>query len=81
MESDFMSGDDERDDKRWELECVVDHENRRGKTWYLVCWKGYRLKEDLWKKPVEFKYAKWLVEEYYERLRQREEFTGKTGCK
>ncbi len=28
-ELDFMLGDDERDSKRWELECVVNHENRR----------------------------------------------------
>ncbi len=27
-ELDSMSGDDERDGKRWELERVVDHENR-----------------------------------------------------
>ncbi len=29
-ESDSISNDDERDGKRWELECVVDHENKRG---------------------------------------------------
>src|SRR6266566_8662581 len=29
-ESDSTSGDDERDGKRWELERVVDHKNRRG---------------------------------------------------
>jgi len=36
-ESDSMSNDDERDGKRWELERVVDHENRRDTAWYLVC--------------------------------------------
>ncbi len=46
-ESDSMSNDDERDSKRWELERVVDHENRRGTAWYLVRWKGYGPKEDL----------------------------------
>ena len=80
-ESDSTSGDDERDGKRWELERVVDHENRRGKTWYLVRWKGYGPKEDSWKKPAELKHAKRLVEEYHERLRRREEFTGKAGRK
>src|SRR6266699_5550961 len=30
-ELDFTLGDDERDGKRWELERVVDHENRCGK--------------------------------------------------
>src|SRR6266566_3643724 len=33
-ESDSMSGDDERDNKRWKLERVVDHENRRSTVWY-----------------------------------------------
>ncbi len=80
-ESDSTSGDDERDGKRWELERVVDHENRRGKTWYLVRWKGYGPKEDSWKKPAELKHAKRLVEEYHERLRRREELTGKAGRK
>jgi len=80
-DSDSILGDDERDGKRWELECVVDHENRRGKTWYLVRWKGYRQKEDSWKKSVELKYVKRLVEEYHERLRRREEVTGKAGRK
>ena len=80
-ELDSMSGDDERDGKRWELERVVDHENRRGTAWYLVRWKGYRPKEDLWKKVTTFKYAKRLVEEYHERLRRREELMGKAGRK
>ena len=60
---------------------MVDHENKRSKTWYLVRWKGYGPKEDLWKKLVEFKYVKRFVEEYYERLRRREELTGKAGRK
>jgi len=76
-----MSSDDERDGKRWELECVVDYKNRRGTVWYLVRWKGYGPKEDLWKKVIAFKYAKRFVKEYYERLRRREELMGKAGCK
>src|SRR6266699_1402024 len=80
-ESDSMSGDDERDGKRWELERVVDHENRRGTAWYLVRWKEYGPKEDSWKKVTALKHAKRLVEEYHERLRRREELVGKAGCK
>ena len=80
-ELDSILGDDERDGKRWELKCVVDHENRRGTVWYLVRWKGYGLKEDLWKKVIAFKYVKRFVKEYYERLRCREELMGKAGCK
>ena len=80
-ESDSMSGDDERDGKRWELERVVDHENRRGTAWYLVRWKGYGSKEDSWKKVTMLKYAKRLVEEYHKRLRRREELMEKAGRK
>jgi len=46
-ELDSMLDDNEWDGKRWELERVMDHENRRGTAWYLVCWKGYGPKEDL----------------------------------
>ena len=81
IESDSISSDDERDGKRWELERVVDHKNRCGKTWYLVRWKGYGPKEDLWKKVTAFKHVKRLVEEYHERLRQREELIGKADRK
>src|SRR6266566_4521121 len=35
-----MSGDDACDGKHWELEREVDHATRRGKTHYLVRWKG-----------------------------------------
>jgi len=80
-ESDSTSSDDERDGKRWELERVIDYQNRRDKTWYLVRWKGYGPKEDSWKKPAELKHVKRLVEEYHECLRRREELTGKVGCK
>ena len=80
-ELDSTSGDDEWDGKRWELERVVDHENRRGTAWYLVCWKGYGPKEDSWKKVTAFKHAKRLVEEYHERLRRREELMGKADRK
>ena len=80
-ESDSMSGDDERDNKRWKLERVVDHENRRSTVWYLVRWKGYGPKEDSWKKVTALKHAKRLVEEYHERLRRRKELIGKAGCK
>ncbi len=80
-ESDSTSNDNEQDSKRWELERIVDHENRRGTAWYLVRWKGYGPKEDSWKKVTAFKYAKRLVEEYHERLRRREELMEKAGRK
>ena len=71
-----MSGDDVCDGKHWELECVVDHAIRRGKTYYLVRWKGYGLQYDKWLKPEALKHVARLVEEYHERLRRKEELRG-----
>ena len=37
-------------DDEWELERIVDHKTKPdGTTKYLVRWKGYGLKWDLWK--------------------------------
>ncbi len=76
-----MSSDDERDGKCQKLERVVDHENKRSTVWYLVCWKGYGPKEDLWKKVIALKHVKRLVEEYHERLQRKKEFIRKAGRK
>ena len=69
-------GDNAYDRKHWELECVVDHATRYGKTHYLVRWKGYGPQYDKWLKPEALKYAVRLVEEYHERLRRKEELRG-----
>jgi len=71
-----MSGDDARDGKHWELERVMDYTTRRGKTHYLVRWKGYGPQHDKWLKPEVLKHAARLVEEYHERLRRKEELRG-----
>ena len=70
------SSDNTHDGKHWELERVVDHATRRGKTHYLVRWKGYGPQHDKWLKPEAFKHAARLVEEYHERLRRKEELRG-----
>ena len=67
------SGDDVCDGKHWELERVVDHATRRGKTYYLVRWKGYGPQYNKWLKPEALKHVVWLVEEYHKRLRCKEE--------
>ncbi len=71
-----MSSDDICDGKYWELERVMDHTTRRGKTYYLVRWKGYGPQYDKWLKPEALKHAVRLVEEYHERLRRKEELCG-----
>ncbi len=45
------SGDDEKQGKHWELECIVVYKTRCGQIWYLVRWKGYGLQKDKWMKP------------------------------
>src|SRR6266699_5276049 len=67
------SGDNTRDRKHWELERVVDHATRCGKTYYLVRWKGYRPQHNKWLKPEALKHTARLVEDYHERLRCKEE--------
>ncbi len=71
-----MFGDDTRDRKHWELERVVDHATRRGKTYYLVRWKGYGPQYDKWLKLEALKHAARLVEDYHERLQRKEELRG-----
>ncbi len=69
-------GNNTRDGKHWELEHMIDHATRRGKTHYLVRWKGYRPQYDKWLKPEAFKYTARLMEEYHERLQHKEELRG-----
>jgi len=36
----------------------------RGKREYLVCWKGYRIKEDEWRSAEDVKGSRHLVSEF-----------------
>ena len=68
-----ISGDDVRNGKYWELECIVDYIIRHGKTHYLIRWKKYRPKYNKWLKTETLKHTAHLVENYYEHFRRKEE--------
>jgi hypothetical protein len=72
------STDGTRDNKHWELKRIVEHRTKRGKTEYLVRWKGYGPQDDSWKKAAELIRVKELVEEYYEHRRRVKGLGGET---
>jgi len=63
-------------DDEWELERIVDYKTKSdGIIKYLVRWKGYGPKWDLWKIMKQFNYAKELLAEYQERTRRLEKLS------
>ena len=51
-------------EKEYEVEEILDRQGRRGKTRYLVKWKGYIVKENIWKGLENLKNAMEKVEEF-----------------
>jgi len=50
--------------EEYEVEKVINKRKRYRKWEYLVRWKGYIAKEDLWKKETNLKNAREAIEEY-----------------
>jgi len=50
--------------KEYEVEEILDRQERRGKTRYLVKWKGYTVEEDTWEGLENLKNAMEKVEEF-----------------
>ena len=61
---DLVAGEEE-----YEIDAIKNHRKRRGKTEYLVSWKGYSTAEDRWLPEKELKHAKTILETYKKRLR------------
>ena len=55
-------------EKEYEVERILDRQERREKVRYLVRWKRYIVEEDMWKGLENLKNAKELIEEFEERL-------------
>jgi len=51
-------------EKEYEVEEILDRQERRGKTKYLVKWKGYTAEENTWEGLENLKNAKEKIEEF-----------------
>ena len=51
-------------EKEYEVEKILDRQERRGKTKYLVKWKGYMAEENTWKGLENLKNAMEKIEEF-----------------
>ena len=51
-------------EKEYEVEEILDRQKRRGKTRYLVKWKGYTVEENTWEGLENLKNAMEKVEEF-----------------
>ena len=51
-------------EKEYEVEKILDRQERRGKTKYLVKWKGYTAEENIWEKVENLKNAMEKIEEF-----------------
>ena len=51
-------------EKEYEVEKILDRQERRGKTKYLVKWKGYMVEENTWEGLENLKNAMEKIEEF-----------------
>jgi len=51
-------------EKKYEVEEILDRQERRGKTKYLVKWKGYTAEENIWERLENLKNTMKKVEEF-----------------
>ena len=51
-------------EKEYEVEEILDRQERRGKTKYLVKWKGYMVEENTWEGLENLKNAREKIEEF-----------------
>jgi len=51
-------------EKEYEVEEILDRQERRGKMRYLVKWKGYMVEENMWEGIENFRNAMGLIEEF-----------------
>jgi len=56
-------------EKEYEVEKILNRQERRGKMKYLVKWKGYTVEENMWEKIESLKNAIKMIEEF-----EREKF-------
>ena len=58
--------------KKHEVKKILYRRERRGKSKYLVRWKGYTAEEDTWERLENLKNTRDLVEEFKKEIREEE---------
>jgi len=58
--------------KEYKVKKILDRRDIRGKTKYLVRWKGYMVEEDTWEKLENLGNLMYLVEEFEKKIRKEE---------
>ena len=51
-------------EKKYEVEEILDRQERKDKTKYLVKWKGYTIEENMWERLENLKNAREKIEEF-----------------
>ena len=51
-------------EKKYEVEEILDRQERKGKTKYLVKWKGYTMEENMWERLENLKNTRGKIEEF-----------------
>jgi len=51
-------------EKEYEVEEILDRQERKGKTKYLVKWKGYTAEENMWEELENLKNTREKIEEF-----------------
>ena len=59
-------------EKEYKVEEILDKQERRGKTRYLVKWKGYTAEENMWEGLENLKNAREKIEEFEKRRFEKE---------
>ena len=59
-------------EKEYEVEKILDRQERRGKTRYLVKWKGYTAEENTWEGLENLKNAREKIKEFEKRRFEEE---------
>ena len=62
-------------EQEYEVEKIMNKKLFRGKTRYLVCWKGYMVEEDTWQKEKGLENAKEAVAEFEEQYGENRRMT------
>ncbi|XP_078491254.1 enoyl-CoA delta isomerase 3, peroxisomal [Ciona intestinalis] len=61
----------EKDEEIFEVEKVINRRKNKGRTFYLVRWKGFSSKDDTWEPTANLKHCKDAIQEYNNDLQKK----------